>query len=183
MIRATGDAGCSGIIGGVSRRHEPPPGEFRYEIPLDVRFRDTDALGHVNNAVYLTYFEAARAGYYRAVTGSTFGFGAGAAGHTFVVAEARVVFRAPAYFGETLDIGCRVCWASRSSFGVDYRIRARESEIGGARLVGDGVTIQVMFDFATGRVSRIPRDLLEMLAAFEGHPIPPRSSNAPTSGG
>ena len=33
---------------------------FRFVHDLDVRFRDLDAIGHVNNAVFLTYFEAAR---------------------------------------------------------------------------------------------------------------------------
>ncbi len=160
----------------VSRRPHPPTGDFRYQTAIEVRFRDTDALGHVNNAVYLTYFEAARAGYYRAVTGSTFGFGAGAAEHTFVVAEASVTFRAPAYFGETLDVGCRVVWASRSSFGVEYRIRARDSDVGKARDIADGDSVQVMFDFEANHVSRLPGDLLETFERFEGRSIPGRTS-------
>ncbi len=39
--------------------------DFHYLTPFDVRFRDLDSLGHVNNAVYLTYFEIARIGYWR----------------------------------------------------------------------------------------------------------------------
>ena len=147
---------------------------FRFRTALDVRFVDTDALGHVNNAVYLTYFEAARAGYYRAVTGETFGFGAGAKAHTFVVAEARVRFRAPAYFGETLDLACRMAWASRSSFGIEYLVAAPASALGPERLVADGETVQVMYDFDARRVTRLPPDLLELLTAYEGRPIPPR---------
>jgi len=34
-----------------------------------VRFADTDAMGHVNNAVYLSYLEAARVEYIRRVFG------------------------------------------------------------------------------------------------------------------
>ena len=158
------------------QRPHPPAGRFRFETPLEVRFADTDALGHVNNAVYLTYFEAARAAYYRAITGSTFGFGAGAKGHTFVVAEARVTFRAAAFFGETLWLGCRVSWASRSSFGLEYRIRAEDSEVGRARDVADGETVQVMYDFGSDRVVRLPPDLLALFESFEGHEIPSRSA-------
>jgi acyl-ACP thioesterase len=36
------------------------PGDFGHRRELDVRFADTDAMGHVNNAVYLTYCESAR---------------------------------------------------------------------------------------------------------------------------
>jgi len=37
--------------------------------PFQVRWRDPDALGHVSNAAYLTYFELARLGYIRALLG------------------------------------------------------------------------------------------------------------------
>ena len=36
---------------------------FPFTAPITVMFRDLDALGHVNNAVYLSYFEQARIGY------------------------------------------------------------------------------------------------------------------------
>jgi acyl-CoA thioester hydrolase len=35
-----------------------------FEHQVSVRWRDTDALGHVNNAVYLTYLEEARDAFY-----------------------------------------------------------------------------------------------------------------------
>jgi len=38
--------------------------------PVDVRWRDTDALGHVNHVVFLTYLEEARDAFYARVLGS-----------------------------------------------------------------------------------------------------------------
>lgn len=135
---------------------------------------DTDALGHVNNAVYLSYFEAARAGYYAAVAGEAFGTGDQAGERTFVVAEARLVYRAPALFGETMLVSCRFSWTSRSSFGLEYRVRAEASPVAPARIVADGETVQVMFDLERNRVMRVPPDLLALFEGYEGHPIPPR---------
>jgi acyl-CoA thioester hydrolase len=155
----------------MSTRRDPVQGEFRYEHPVEVRFVDTDALGHVNNAVYLSYFEAARAGYYAAVAGSPFGTGEAAAERTFVVAEAHVVYRAPAFFGETMIVGCRFDWTGRSSFGLAYRVRAEASPVGSARLVADGESVQVMFDLERGRVMRVPADLLAQFEAYEGRAI------------
>jgi acyl-CoA thioester hydrolase len=43
----------------------PPDTPFRMAVPIEVRFRDLDAMGHVNNAVYFTYFEHARLHYLR----------------------------------------------------------------------------------------------------------------------
>jgi acyl-CoA thioester hydrolase len=45
------------------------PEEFAYTTTLPVRYRDTDTMGHVNNAVYATYFEQARIDYFDAVLG------------------------------------------------------------------------------------------------------------------
>jgi acyl-CoA thioester hydrolase len=155
----------------MSGRRAEVAGQFRFEHPLEVRFVDTDAFGHVNNAVYLSYFEAARAAYYAHVTGTPFMTGQHGTKHTFVIAEARVSYRSPVLFGEALVVGCRFAWVRRSSFGLEYRIRAQESPAGRARIVAEGETVQVMFDLAGGRLTRVPADLLEPFEAFEGRPI------------
>jgi acyl-CoA thioester hydrolase len=160
----------------VSPRTAAPDGEFRYCHPIEVRFRDTDALGHVNNAVYLSYFEVARAGFYEALTGAPFNTGPDAARFTFLIAEARVHYRTPALFGERLLADARISWAGRSTFGIEYRVRAESSSLGSARLVADGETVQVMFDIRTARVSRLPADLLQRFEEFEGHRIPRRAA-------
>ena len=41
-----------------------------FEHPVDVRWRDTDALGHVNHAVFLTYLEEGRDAFYAHALGS-----------------------------------------------------------------------------------------------------------------
>src|SRR3954464_12343965 len=105
-------------------------GDFGYEHPLEVRFVDTDAFGHVNNATYLSYFEAARAGYYAKVTGAPFMTGEHGSAHTFVLAEAQIAYRSPVLFGEPLLCGCRFAWVGRSSFGLEYVIRAEKSAVG-----------------------------------------------------
>ena len=158
----------------MARRVEPVSGEFAFEHSIELRFRDTDAFGHVNNAVYLSYFEAARAGYYALVTGTPFMTGEHGSAHTFVIAEARVAYRAPVRFGEKLLVGCRFAWTGRTSFGLEYRIRAEETAAGTARIVADGETVQVMFDLERNRVTRVPDDLIALFESYEGRRIPRR---------
>jgi acyl-CoA thioester hydrolase len=163
----------------VAARRDRVEGHFRYEHPIEVRFVDTDAFGHINNAVYLSYFEAARAGYYAEVMGTPFGTGERASERTFVIAEAHAFYRAPAFFGERLHVGCRFSWTGRSSFGLEYRVRSDESVISPARVVADGSTVQVMFNLKTNRVMRVPSDLLEHFEAYERRPIPRRGEPTP----
>jgi len=152
-----------------------PDGAYPYGHPIEIRYGDTDALGHVNNAVYLSYFEAARGGYYAAVTGHAFGSGPGADERTFVIAEARVAYRSPARFGEPLTCWCRVAWLGRSSFALGYRLDAADSPVGPARAVAEGSTVQVFYDLATGRPRRMPPELVERLSAYEGRALPRRT--------
>src|SRR5262245_23962732 len=121
----------------------------------------------------------ARAGYYAAVTGRAFGTGEGDTRHTFVIAEARIAYRAPAFFGEPLVCACRVSWLSRSSFGLDYRVESEGGPIAPGRMVADGSSVQVMYDLEVGRVERIPAELRTAIETFEGRPIPTRTR--PTS--
>lgn len=158
----------------MARRAELIEGDFTYEHPIEVRFMDTDAFGHVNNATYLSYFEAARAGYYAKVTGAPFMTGEHGLAHTFVLAEAQIAYRSPVLFGEPLLCGCRFAWVGRTSFGLEYRIRAVESPVGSSRIVADGTSVQVMFDLQRGRIARVPADLIEMFETYEGKPIPRR---------
>ena len=39
--------------------------QYRFAHQIEVRFRDCDSMGHVNNAVYFTYMEQTRFAYWR----------------------------------------------------------------------------------------------------------------------
>ena len=49
---------------GLSPRCTVPDPVFHFSTPIKIRFRDLDAFGHVNNAVYFTYMEVARTDYF-----------------------------------------------------------------------------------------------------------------------
>jgi acyl-CoA thioester hydrolase len=155
-------------------RSPSPQGTFRYRHPIEIRYGDTDALGHVNNAVYLAYFEMARGGYYTAVVGHPFGTGPDADKRTFVIAEALGRYRQPAFYGETLFCGVRVGWVGRSAFSLEYRVEVEASPVAEARVVADGSTVQVFYDLARGRPMRTPAGLVQDLTAYEGRELPTR---------
>lgn len=116
---------------------------------LRVRFRDCDALGHVNNAVYLTYFEEARTAWFLAnVRGPE-----GKRDFPFILASAEVSYKSPARFGEDLAIAVRVAEVRQRSFALGYRIESA------GRLVAEGKTVQVAYDYAVGMVIAIPSEL------------------------
>ncbi len=153
-------------------------GEFRYRHPIEIRYGDTDALGHVNNAVYLSYFEAARGGYYTAVVGPPLRPRSGRRPTHLRHRRGPRRLSQPAFYGEPLSCWCRVGWVGRSSFGLEYRVEVAESAIGSARLIADGSTVQVFYDLVSGRVMRMPASLLASLTAYEGRELPTRPGGA-----
>ena len=142
------------------------PGDFAHRRELDVRFADTDAMGHVNNAVYLTYCEAARISYWTDVTGEPVRLGTEGA-ESLILAEARITYRAPAFHGEVVTVETRGTRLGRSSFTLEHRLTARAGE-GPARLVAVSVSILVRYDYTADAPVAISAAHRAAIEAFEG---------------
>jgi acyl-CoA thioester hydrolase len=159
-----------GVSGRVSVPDDPRdlPGEFRFRRPIEVRFADTDAMGHVNNAAYLTYCEIARAAYYEAVTGQPLPLGVHGASEGMILAEARVAFRSPAFYGEVLTIEARVAHIGRTSFTHEFRLTAPQSRYGQSRLIAVSESTQVMYDYVREIPIAVSPELAAAMERFEG---------------
>jgi acyl-CoA thioester hydrolase len=144
------------------------PGEFPHRLEQEVRFGDTDAMGHANNSRFLTYCESARIAYWEEATGEPFGLATHGEKESMILAEIRVTYRSQAYFGELLTVESRVGSVGRTSFTLEHRITTSESSRGPARLVATAEAVQVLFDYAAGRPRVVPDELVARLAAFEG---------------
>jgi acyl-CoA thioester hydrolase len=147
------------------------PGEFAHRLEQEVRFGDTDAMGHANNSRFLTYCESARIAYWEAATGEPFGLATHGARESMILAEIRVTYRSQAYFGEMLTVESRLGRIGRTSFTLEHRVTATESERGHARLVATAEAVQVLFDYLSGRPREVPGEIVARLEAFEGRPL------------
>ena len=118
---------------------------------IDVRFRDCDALGHVNNSVYLTYLEQARLHYWRAL----WGFGsADSTAPGVIMARAEIDYRRPAHYGQVLEVKLTLGAIGTTSFTYSYDIANEAGE-----LVATARTVQVMYDYAQARPVPIPAEI------------------------
>ncbi len=142
---------------------------FTVSINIEPRFRDTDAMGHINNAVYISYLEVGRQEYWK-----QFGIAAAYNRVPFVMAHVDVSFRHPAHVGETLRVSLKTTWISRSSFAMDYEIR----KVGSNELVLEATTVQVTYNWKTDTSMPVPEDLRHNLERAEGRTLPGR----PTTG-
>jgi len=115
-----------------------------YVVPYQVIFRDVDAFGHVNNAVFFTYFEWARTLLWWELT--SFG---GARDIGFIVAHAQCDFKKQLEL-EPIDICVRVGELRTTSFETLYEIRRNE----GRDVAATGKVVVVLFDWDTN--AKIP---------------------------
>jgi acyl-CoA thioester hydrolase len=144
------------------------PGTFPHRYVEEVRFGDTDAMGHTNNSRFLTYCESARIAYWEAVTGEPFAVATHGQQESMILAEIRVTFRSQSYFGDVLTVESRVGRIGRTSFTLEHRITAAPSAQRPARLVVIAEGVQVLFDYETDRPRPIPDELVVRIEAFEG---------------
>lgn len=146
-------------------------GDFAHRHPVEVRFADTDAMGHVNNAAYLTYAEIARLAYYEQVTGEPLPLATHGAEEGMILAEIRITYRNQAFYGETLAVETRVDRIGRTSFTMVHRLSAPESRYGPARLIAVADSVLVMYDYQDERPIPVAPSLAAVIEAFEGRPL------------
>jgi acyl-CoA thioester hydrolase len=129
---------------------------------LSPRFRDTDAMGHINNAVYVTYLEVGRQEYWKRISQVP-----DYRRVPFILAHVTIDFRSEALVNEVLEVATRCEWIGTRSFAFRYEIRAQA----GRRLVVEATTVQVCYDYEAKRSLPMPAELRRQLEAFEGRAL------------
>jgi acyl-CoA thioester hydrolase len=119
-----------------------------------VRFRDLDAMGHVNNAVFLTYIESARVAFLQHL-----GAAPTLEEMSIIVARIEIDFRAPVGFGDEVDISVRTSRFGGKSFDLDYELRVENA------VVAEAKSVLVAYDYGKGEAVELPDEWREKLAA------------------
>lgn len=154
----------------VALEGEPDPrdlaGDFGHRHSLAVRFADTDAMGHVNNAVYLTYVESARVAWWAELTGEPIEREPGRA-EGLILAEIEIAFRSPVFHGETVLVESRATRIGRTSLALEHRLTAAPAA-GRPRLVAVCSSVIVRYDYEAERPVPLRPELVDRIEAFEG---------------
>ena len=87
-----------------------------------------------------------------------------------ILAEARITYRAPAFYGEVVTVHTRATHIGRSSFTLQHRLVAAAP---GAepRLVAVSESVLVRFDYAAGTPVALSPEHVTTIEAFEGHSL------------
>jgi acyl-CoA thioester hydrolase len=127
---------------------------FEYETEIRVRFRDVDAMHHVNNAVYATYLEQARVDYYADV------LGVGLDDIDTVLVNLEIDYRSQIELDDTVTVAMGVRDIGKSSVTMGYEVRV------GDRVAATAETVQVYVDSDDGGSRPLPADWVDRMESY-----------------
>jgi acyl-CoA thioester hydrolase len=136
--------------------------EFRFSYPLQVRYVETDAQGHVFFSHYLTYFDIGLTEYMRNLSFSYKDMLA--LGVDMFYVDAHCQYRGRAFFDDTLNVNARISRFGNTSFSFEFAIAKADSN----ELVATGDITAVTVDRKTWKPVRVPEALRQAVAEFEG---------------
>jgi len=132
---------------------------FQYSTTIQLRWKDIDQFGHVNNAVYLTYFETARYYYNRDVNQWDWNQ------DQYIIASIKVDYLRPIFYPGDIKVYLRIGDIGDKSFVFHYAITFEKNGI--EKLAATGQSTQVFYDVRNQKTIPIPERIIKQWKAFE----------------
>jgi acyl-CoA thioester hydrolase len=136
---------------------------FKFKTQVRVRNYEIDVQGVVHNANYLLYFEVGRLAYLENL-GVKLDVTIQQHESKVVVVRNEIDYRAPARFGDLLDIYTRISFIRDTSFAFEGILQHAESK----QPIAENVSFHVWLDFRTNRPMRVPIEFRSVIRRFEG---------------
>lgn len=136
--------------------------EIRFYHPMEVRYADIDAQGHLNNAKYLTYFEQARILYFEEL--GLFSKNLSFMEIGVIVADIHIKYRAPVTLGAAIKIGVKAEAIGNKSITLQQTITDGVT----GKLYADGTVVLVTYDYHEHKTTPVTDEWRKIITEFEG---------------
>ena len=136
---------------------------FNHKAFIQVRFKDVDKMGHVNNANYLTYIEQARVKYFDDVIGHDKKWSQQMG---IILARIEIDYRSPVFFHDTIFVYTRCAQIGTKSITLEWLI-VREKD-NSEEIVAQGIAVLVCYDYEHEKTIPVPDEHRRLMDAFEG---------------
>ncbi len=133
-----------------------------HRTPIQIRFVDTDMLGHVNNSNFLSYMEMARVSYFNTILPGLVDWSK----EGIILAKADIQYKKPIFLNDQLFVDIAVDHLSSRSFNMRYRF-IRTTEMG-EELCAEGNTLMVCYDYLHHTSMSMPESWKKAILAHEG---------------
>ncbi len=130
-------------------------------IDIPLAWGEMDAFGHVNNIVYLRYFESSRIAYFEPL-GILEAMAASGIGP--ILAETRCRYRLPLTHPDTVAVGARIVELAADRFLMHHRVVSHRH----GKLAAEGDALIVYYDYNAGAKTSLPADIAAQIREREG---------------
>jgi len=130
---------------------------------IKIRFRDIDSMGHVNNAVYLTFFEEGRKEFIHSLFGIT-----NPEDYNFILAHISCDFLKPIEISDTVFLEIWVGEIGKKRFDFMYKLLKKSVNDSEPSACAKGRSVQVFFDYKQNTTLPIPEEIRKKLYEFSG---------------
>jgi acyl-CoA thioester hydrolase len=134
---------------------------FPIVISIGVQWGDQDAFGHVNNTIYLRWFESARIAYFERMGALELHENENVGP---ILASITCDYRRVVTYPDTILVGARVTRIGRSSFGMDHVIVSDRHGV----IAAEGKSTLVVYDYQRAKSHPIPQPMRHAIEAIEG---------------
>jgi len=134
--------------------------QYPVVIEIPVAWGEMDALAHVNNVVYLRYFESVRITYFERLGLLEYmkenGIGP-------ILAYLTCKFKIPLTYPDTVSVGSRISKIEEDRFTMEYSVVSQKFQKAAAE--GEGVIVS--FNYREGKKARLPEEWRARIQAIE----------------
>lgn len=141
---------------------------YAVKVRYPLHWGDMDAYQHVNNVVYLRWFESGRAAYFDAAGLWAVGSPKGIAP---IFHSVTCRYRIPLTYPDEVEIGVRVKEVREDRFLVDHAVFSLRHQ----RIAAEGEGVVVSFDYDKGTKAPLPEEWRRAFERIEGRTFPPSS--------
>jgi acyl-CoA thioester hydrolase len=133
--------------------------DYKFRIPISIRFSDIDAYGNVSNTIYLTFFEIARLNYWKDVTEWDF-MKAGV-----ILGRSEINYLKPITIEDSIYCYVRTSRIGNSSFDMLYLLTRETPE--GEEICTTGKSVCISYDYIAKESVPIPHSERQKMIEYD----------------
>jgi acyl-CoA thioester hydrolase len=139
---------------------------FKHKTPVQLRFKDVDKMGHVNNANHLTYIELARLKYFEDVVGTD---ASSSEQQGIILGRIEIDYKSPILLHDKIFVYTRCSKLGTKSIELSWAIVRENNSL--EEMVASGIAVLVCYDYAQHKTIEIPSVQKQKIIRFEGESL------------
>lgn len=128
-------------------------------VEIPVAWGEMDAFQHVNNIVYLRYFESARIAYFEKLKLMEF---MNETGIGPILGSAQCKFKIPLTYPDTVSVGTRISKIEHDRFVMEYVVVSHKYQ----KIAAEGEGVIVSFNYRENKKAALPEQVKQRIEAL-----------------